>query len=50
MEKLMKNKDKRTKLMNEILQGIRIIKFFAWENSYTVAINKIRAVELNTLL
>ena len=46
---MMINKDKRVKIMNEILQGIRIIKFFTWENSYTKKVNEIRDVELKTL-
>jgi len=29
----MQNKDQRTKLVNEILNGIRVIKFFSWEDS-----------------
>ncbi len=27
---MMKHKDSRTKLVNEVLQGIRVIKFFSW--------------------
>lgn len=46
---MMMNKDKRVKMMNEVLQGIRIIKFFAWENSYMNKINEIRDFELKTL-
>ena len=26
----MKKKDARVKIMNELLQGVRIIKYFAW--------------------
>ena len=42
-------KDKRIKVMNEILQGIRIIKYFAWENSYSNKVNEIRNTELVNL-
>jgi hypothetical protein len=29
-KEMMKHKDARNKLVNEVLQGIRVIKFFAW--------------------
>lgn len=29
----MKYKDERLKLMTEILNGMKVIKFYAWENS-----------------
>lgn len=35
-------KDKRTKAVNEVLQGMRIIKFFAWEGSFLEKITGIR--------
>lgn len=35
--------------MNEILNGIRIIKFFAWESSFLEKINIIRNLELDIL-
>lgn len=47
--KVMTFKDERTKLMNEILNGIRIIKFFVWEDSFTQKVNKIRDNELDIL-
>jgi len=28
--------------MNEILQGIRVIKFYAWEKNFEEKINKLR--------
>ncbi|KAJ3394353.1 Canalicular multispecific organic anion transporter 1, partial [Chytriomyces hyalinus] len=34
--------DKRMKLSSEILQGIRIIKYFSWEDTFTHSVNKIR--------
>ena len=33
-EEQMKNRDKRTRLVSEILSNIRTIKFFAWENTF----------------
>lgn len=38
--------DRRVKLMNEILSGIRIIKFYAWEAAFEGKINAIREEEL----
>ncbi len=46
---IMTNKDKRLKIMSEILNGMRIIKFFAWEESYINTANSIRQVEVDTL-
>ncbi|RUS27682.1 P-loop containing nucleoside triphosphate hydrolase protein, partial [Jimgerdemannia flammicorona] len=34
-ERLMEARDKRVSLMNEVLQGVRQIKFFAWEKQWT---------------
>lgn len=44
-----KETDTRVKLMNEILAGIRVIKYYAWEAAFEEKITKIRAVELNLL-
>ncbi|KAF7729547.1 hypothetical protein EC973_004221 [Apophysomyces ossiformis] len=38
----MGNKDARVKLMNEILNGIRVIKLYAWENPFLEKISHIR--------
>lgn len=46
---IMSLRDRRIKLMNEILSGMRIIKFFAWEDSFINALSKIRNGELETL-
>ena len=32
----MKSKDKRTKLMDEILNGMKILKLYSWETSFQV--------------
>ncbi|KAI9249020.1 multi drug resistance-associated protein MRP [Sporodiniella umbellata] len=46
----MGNKDARVKLMNEILNGIRVIKLYAWEAPFLEKINYIRNdLELATL-
>ncbi|KAI8904886.1 P-loop containing nucleoside triphosphate hydrolase protein [Gorgonomyces haynaldii] len=46
---VMKKTDTRVNMMNEILQGIRIIKYFAWEDFFVERINKARKEELDTL-
>ena len=42
--------DDRVKRMQEIVLGIRIVKFFAWEESYMQGINEIRVKELAQVL
>lgn len=46
---LMKARDKRVSLMNEMLQGIRQIKFFAWESDWSKQVMYARNVELGCL-
>lgn len=48
--KNMKNKDKRLKIMNEILSGIKILKYFAWEPSFKNQVHELRKKELKNLL
>ncbi|KAI9485487.1 MAG: hypothetical protein EXX96DRAFT_545289 [Benjaminiella poitrasii] len=48
-EKLMEARDKRVSLMNEVLQGIRQIKFFAWENNWENRVLEARDVEIKHL-
>ncbi|XP_068610353.1 ATP-binding cassette sub-family C member 3 [Brachionichthys hirsutus] len=45
----MKYKDARIKLMNEILNGIKVLKLYAWENSFKEKVLAIRQKELNVL-
>ncbi|KAJ2084410.1 Transporter of the ATP-binding cassette (ABC) [Coemansia sp. RSA 988] len=46
---LMKISDRRMSMMNEILQGVRIIKFFAWEPQFERQVAGVRGSELNVL-
>ncbi|XP_077481255.1 ATP-binding cassette sub-family C member 3 isoform X2 [Stigmatopora argus] len=45
----MQHKDSRIKLMNEILNGIKVLKLYAWENSFKGKVLAIRQKELNVL-
>ncbi|XP_018617365.1 canalicular multispecific organic anion transporter 2 isoform X3 [Scleropages formosus] len=45
----MQYKDSRIKLMNEILNGIKVLKLYAWENSFKDKVLEIRQKELNVL-
>ncbi|KAG8904640.1 hypothetical protein FRB99_001405, partial [Tulasnella sp. 403] len=46
-DNLMKSRDERVALMNEILGGIRMLKFMAWERSFEKRVLAIRAKELS---
>lgn len=39
-------KDQRIKLMNEILNGVRLLKLYAWEKAFIRSITSIRENEL----
>ncbi|KAJ0175661.1 hypothetical protein K1T71_008820 [Dendrolimus kikuchii] len=45
----MKYKDERVKLMNEVLNGIKVLKMYAWEPSFEEQILKIRNKEMKVL-
>lgn len=45
----MKYKDERVKLMNEVLNGIKVLKMYAWEPSFEEQILKIRNREMQVL-
>lgn len=46
---LIRYSDQRVGLMNEILMSIRVIKFYAWENSFTQTVEAIRNKEAHVL-
>ncbi|KAJ1736287.1 Transporter of the ATP-binding cassette (ABC) [Coemansia biformis] len=48
-DQLMKASDRRMNMMSEILQGVRIIKFFAWEQRFEQQVARVRGSELGVL-
>ena len=46
---MMKYKDKRTKLISEVISGIKIIKMYTWEGSYVQRISEVRRKELKLI-
>ncbi|OWO99771.1 hypothetical protein B2J93_6826 [Marssonina coronariae] len=48
-KKIMAATDKRIHTTNEVLQNIRIIKFFAWEHRFSNIVNDKRRAELKSL-
>jgi ABC-type multidrug transport system fused ATPase/permease subunit len=47
-DEMMNLRDKRVTMMSQILNAIRIIKFYAWENSIEAEVQAVRNVELET--
>ncbi|MED6290494.1 Multidrug resistance-associated protein 1, partial [Characodon lateralis] len=45
----MKSKDSRIKLMNEMLNGIKVLKLYAWELAFKEKVSEIREHELRVL-
>lgn len=48
-KQIMAKTDKRIHTTNEVLQNIRIIKFFAWEERFAHSVNEWRSAELQQL-
>ncbi|NWY02623.1 MRP7 protein, partial [Nothoprocta ornata] len=48
-KEMLKHKDTRVKLMTEFLCGIRVVKFYAWEQHFGARIDACRAKELRKL-
>lgn len=49
-QKQMKQKDERVKTMSEILNGIKVIKLYAWEESFMNIISTLRNKEVQRLI
>lgn len=47
--KVLRQSDARVKMMNEILTGIRIIKFYAWERPFGKEVARVRGKEMDAL-
>ena len=47
--KQMGQKDSRIKIVNEVLNGMKVIKLYAWENPFKGLIMGIRGKELDVL-
>lgn len=45
----MKQKDGRIKLISEILQGIKVLKLYAWENAFMKKVESFRLMELKAV-
>uniref|UniRef100_A0A8C2I0S4 Uncharacterized protein n=1 Tax=Cyprinus carpio TaxID=7962 RepID=A0A8C2I0S4_CYPCA len=45
----MKFKDKRMKIVNDILNGIKVLKYYAWESSFEAQVQEIREKELKVM-
>ena len=45
----MEVKDERIKLMSELLNGIKVLKLYAWELSFEEKVNAVREMELENL-
>jgi hypothetical protein len=41
--------DKRLKMVNEVLQGIRVLKFYSWEESYSKIVSGLRENEVGAI-
>ncbi|XP_063285544.1 multidrug resistance-associated protein 1-like [Pelobates fuscus] len=48
-EEQMKQKDSRIKLISEILQGIKVLKLYAWENAFMKKVNEFRIQEMKAV-
>lgn len=45
----MKQKDSRIKLISELLQGIKVLKLYAWENAFIKKVETFRLLELKAV-
>lgn len=48
-KRIAKRTDMRVDIMNELMQGIQVIKMYAWENSFMAVVSKTRLSEIQQL-
>jgi ATP-binding cassette subfamily C (CFTR/MRP) protein 1 len=48
-ENVVKHTDQRISLMREVLNNMKVIKFYAWEMAYRASITKVRSTEMKYL-
>ena len=46
----MKKKDNRSRLMNEVLNGMKVVKLYAWEKHFKQEVSDLRADEMSQLI
>ena len=46
----MRKKDHRSRLMDEVLNGMKVLKLYAWEKHFNKGVNDIRAEEMASLV
>jgi ABC-type multidrug transport system fused ATPase/permease subunit len=46
--KIMEHRDSRVSLMSQLLSGIRIVKYFAWEKDMQREVSEVRGLEIST--
>ncbi|CAO3703893.1 unnamed protein product [Rhizopus stolonifer] len=49
-KKLSSAKDERNNLLNEMLQGIRTVKYFTWEKQWSQKVKEAREIEISRLI
>ncbi|XP_053568742.1 ATP-binding cassette sub-family C member 10 isoform X2 [Bombina bombina] len=48
-KEMLKHKDARVKLMTELLSGMRVVKFYTWEEHFSHSVSALREKELRSL-
>eukprot|EP00941_MAST-03F_sp_MAST-3F-sp1_P003569 g3569.t1 len=48
-KRVVKKTDARVKLITDVVQGIKVVKFYSWESSFTARISETRAKEMAIL-
>lgn len=46
---MMENSDERMKIMSELINGIRVVKLYAWELGFKKLVDKLRANEMKKI-